>query len=117
MSCCGGKRTELQTMLLGRTGHERGALVRSPSQTLQTSVVGTPAARFAAARTPMVAPSPPQAARFGTVALRYLAGAPILVRGPATRTEYRFTRDAPLQRVAQADAAALIASGYFRRES
>ncbi len=103
-------------MLLGRTGHERGALVRSASQTLQTSVVGTPAERFAAARTPMVAP-PPQVARFGTVALRYLAGAPILVRGPATRTEYRFTRDAPLQRVAQADAAALIASGYFRRES
>jgi len=103
-------------MLLGRTGHERGALVRSASQTLQTSVVGTPAERFAAARTPMVAP-PPQVARFGTVALRYLAGAPILVRGPATRTEYRFTRDAPLQRVAQADAAALIASGHFRRES
>lgn len=102
-------------MLLGRTGHERGALVRSASQTLQTSVVGTPAERFAAARTPMVAP--PQVARFGTVALRYLAGAPILVRGSATRTEYRFTRDAPLQRVAQADAAALIASGHFRRES
>jgi len=104
-------------MLLGRTGHERGALVRSASQTLQTSVVGTPAERFAAARTPMVAP-PPQVARFGTVALRYLAGAPILVRGPATRTEYPFSRATRrYNRVAQADAAALIASGHFRRES
>jgi hypothetical protein len=51
------------------------------------------------------------------VALRYLAGASILVVGPASRKQYRFSGAAPLQRVARADVESLLASGYFRRES
>ena len=62
-------------------------------------------------------PSPSKSAPFGAVAIRYLAGAPILVIGSATRAEYRFSRAAPLQQVARADVETLLASGYFRRES
>jgi hypothetical protein len=51
------------------------------------------------------------------VTLRYLAGAPIQVTGPATRTVYRFSREAPLQRIARADVEPLLASGHFRLEA
>jgi hypothetical protein len=50
------------------------------------------------------------------VTLRYLAGAPIQVVGPVTHARYRFSREAPLQRVARADAELLLASGYFQME-
>ncbi|HWW68847.1 MAG TPA: hypothetical protein VN089_02800, partial [Duganella sp.] len=56
------------------------------------------------------------AAAPGAVTLRYLAGAPIQVIGPVTRATYRFSREAPLQRIARADAGPLLASGHFRME-
>lgn len=53
----------------------------------------------------------------GGVALRYLAQAPILVRGPASGRSYRFSGAAPLQSVARDDAPPLLASGHFRRDA
>jgi hypothetical protein len=58
----------------------------------------------------------PAAAPLRAVAVRYVAGAPIIVRGPVTRREYRFSRAEPLQQVARADVEPLLASGYFTRE-
>lgn len=117
MSCCGGKRTDLQRTLLNHAGTERTASDAPLSrQVPRVSPGAAPAAQLAGTIPPVAAPtrSPPLPA---AVTLRYLAGAPILVRGAASHAEYRFTRDTPLQRVAPADAAALLASGYFRRES
>jgi len=53
---------------------------------------------------------------FGSVPIRYLANASIIVRGPATQKEYRFSGAQPLQQVARADVEALLASGYFTRD-
>jgi hypothetical protein len=55
----------------------------------------------------------PAPASFGAVSLRYLARSPIIVRGPATGTEYRFSAAHPVQRVARADREALLRSGHF----
>ena len=62
-------------------------------------------------------PAAPNPAQPGMVTLRYLAGAPIQVTGPATRSIYRFSREEPVQRIARADAEALLASGHFRLEA
>jgi len=53
----------------------------------------------------------------GAVTMRYVAGAPIVVRGPVTRREYRFSRVEPLQQVARTDVEPLLATGYFMRET
>jgi len=113
MSCCGGKRTELRSSL------------QTSSNVKQTLV--TPAAPGVAARaTAMGGPAapadsaPPRAAvqaQVGLVTLRYLAWPPIQVVGPVTRAMYRFSREAPLQRIARADAGPLLASGYFQQET
>lgn len=67
---------------------------------------------------PAAGQTPPTTAQslVGMVTLRYLAGAPIQVVGPVTHARYRFSREAPLQRVARADAELLLASGYFQME-
>lgn len=49
-------------------------------------------------------------------ALRYLARSPVLVRGPATGVEYRFSAAQPVQRVALADCEALLRTGHFSRQ-
>lgn len=54
---------------------------------------------------------------FGAIRLRYLARSPISVRGTASGRTYRFSREAPVQSVAGADAQLLLASGHFRREA
>jgi hypothetical protein len=51
----------------------------------------------------------------GEVALRYVASAPIVVIGPASRRQYRFSKTERVQRVARVDAEGLIASGHFKR--
>jgi hypothetical protein len=51
------------------------------------------------------------------VSLRYLARSAILVQGSVTGRSYRFSERAPVQPVARADAAAMVASGHFRREA
>jgi len=111
MPCCGGKRMDLRRnaqlsqRLNARTPESFGSSADSP----RSLSVATP--HPASAR-----PSPPPV-QFGAAVMRYLAGAPIVVRGPVTRTEYRFSGAEPLQRVARADVEPLLASGYFRRES
>lgn len=111
MSCCGGKRMELR----GNTQLSPRLNVRMPASFGPSA----DSARSPSAATPRPAParpSPPPV-QFGAVVMRYLARAPIVVRGPVTRTEYRFSGAEPLQRVARADVEPLLASGYFRRES
>ena len=62
---------------------------------------------------PATAPRPALGAPFGAVALRYLARSPIVVRGPVSGTEYRFSAAQPVQRVARADREALLRTGHF----
>lgn len=52
----------------------------------------------------------------GTVRLRYLARAPVLVRGASSGAAYRFSENQQVGIVQRADADALIATGHFRRE-
>lgn len=103
MSCCGSKRL---TAALPSSNISPGAGVAQPRG-------WSPASPPAAA--PEAAVAARAAAPFGAVAIEYLAGAPIRVIGTVTRAEYRFSRAAPLQQVARADAEAMLASGYFRR--
>ncbi len=48
--------------------------------------------------------------------LRYLARTSVLVRGTASGASYRFSANQPVQAVQRSDAAALVATGHFRRE-
>lgn len=50
-----------------------------------------------------------------SVRLRYLERSPILVRGPETGRQYRFSATEPLQTVDPRDAPALLRSGFFRQ--
>ena len=61
---------------------------------------------------PAIVPRPPGVAPFG-VGLRYLARSPIIVRGPVSGIEYRFSAAQPVQRVARADREALLRTGHF----
>ncbi|MGN6525645.1 MAG: hypothetical protein ACTHL8_04600 [Burkholderiaceae bacterium] len=54
--------------------------------------------------------------RAGTVRLRYLARAAILVRGTGGAA-YRFSESQPVLAVQRMDVEALLASGHFRRVS
>jgi len=70
------------------------------------------ASRPAAAPAP--APEPrPAATLFGAVSLRYLARSAVVVRGPVTGMQYRFSGAEPVQRVARADRDALLRTGHF----
>ena len=53
---------------------------------------------------------------FAAQALRYLARSPIIVQGPSTGVQYRFSAAQPVQRVARADCEALLRSGHFARQ-
>jgi len=66
-------------------------------------------------RVPVTAPS--ASSVFGAVRLRYLARAPVLVRGAMTGHSYRFSGADPVHDVARSDVAPLLASGHFRREA
>lgn len=52
----------------------------------------------------------------GTVRLRYLARAAILVRGARSGAAYRFSESQPVIAVQRVDAEPLLATGHFRRE-
>ena len=78
----------------------------------------TTPARFTSFADPRPAPSaiavrPGVVAPFGAVSLRYLARSPIVVRGPVSGIEYRFSAAQPVQRVARADREALLRTGHF----
>jgi hypothetical protein len=64
---------------------------------------------------PAFAPPPPADATGARVLLRYLARAPIALRGAATGREYRFDPGRAEQQVDARDAAALLATRFFRR--
>lgn len=49
------------------------------------------------------------------VMLRYLESSPILVRGPATGRQYRFSKDQPVQPTDPRDAEVLVRTRFFRR--
>ena len=110
MACCGQKREALTQ--LSTVTHPRSA---------QPTAATTPArfTSFADPRPtpPAIAPRPagvaPFAAPFGAVGLRYLARSPIVVRGPVSGIEYRFSAAQPVQRVARTDREALLRTGYF----
>jgi len=51
-----------------------------------------------------------------TARLRYLAKSAIVVNGPATNAQYRFSGVQPIQMVAVADVEPLLETGFFRRE-
>ncbi len=48
-------------------------------------------------------------------AIRYVGDAGVTIRGPATGRNYRFSTEAPVQRVAMRDTDALLRSRLFRR--
>jgi hypothetical protein len=62
----------------------------------------------------VVAP-PAAAGGIATIALRYLAGSPLRLRGAVTARAYEFSAEQPVQAVAAPDALALLASRMFRR--
>src|SRR5262245_4024025 len=103
MPCCGDKRT---AFVLQTNGPTRPSTVAVEPQR-------SPAAPSHREQTYATRQRPP----FGSVAIRYLANPSILVRGPSTRIEYRFSAAHPVQQVARADVEALLASGYFTRDS
>jgi hypothetical protein len=84
---------------------------------VQPAVAPTPShsTSFADARPapPAIVPRPAAAAPIGAVGLRYLARSPIVVRGPVSGIEYRFSAAQPVQRVARADREALLRTGHF----
>ncbi len=114
MACCGQKREALI----------QSSTVIHPNS-LQPTAATTPArfTSFADARPapPAMAPRPASAAPvgalfgapIGAVSLRYLARSPIVVRGPVSGIEYRFSAAQPVQRVARADREALLRTGHF----
>ena len=110
MACCGQKREALT----------QSSTVTHPKR-VQPTAATTPArfTSFADARAappataPRLAAVAPFGAPFGAVSLRYLARSPIVVRGPVSGIEYRFSAAQPVQRVARADREALLRTGHF----
>ena len=103
MTCCGQRRAAVTTagQVLRPTPTQLGALPPTASR---------PAPAPAPARAPV---RPPAASLFGGVALRYLARSPVVVLGPVTGMEYRFSGADPVQPVARADRDALLQTGHF----
>jgi hypothetical protein len=50
-----------------------------------------------------------------SVQLRYIERSPILVRGPVTGREYKFSASQPVEAIDARDAAALLRTGFFRQ--
>ena len=115
MSCCGNKRASLalpETKLPTPTSRRFAA--GHPVAETRSAAPAPTLARPAAARLAPASPSP--GAGPGTVRLRYLARAPILVRGARSGAAYRFSEARPVIAVQRVDAEPLLATGHFRRE-
>lgn len=113
MSCCGQRRQALATTGSNNPSQRNVAMSPQPPPLIarpSTSFAETPArgARPASVAAP---------AASGSHSLRYLARAPVIVRGPASGAEYRFSAAQPVQRVARADVDALLRTGHFERLS
>jgi hypothetical protein len=50
-----------------------------------------------------------------SVQLRYIERSPILVRGPVTGRQYQFSASHPVETIDVCDAAALLRTGFFRK--
>lgn len=112
MSCCGMKRASLaepKTSLA--TATSRPSMAGRPGADLRPA----PQA-FARPPSPPANVPPSPGPGPGSVRLRYLARAAILVRGARSGASYRFSQSQPTVAVQRADAEALLATGHFRRE-
>ena len=123
MSCCGNKRaqaTPLKTNLATPTSRPFAAARPGAEGRPGTpAAVALPAVQRTTGQLPAVqrtAGQLPAVQLPGTVRLRYLARAPILVRGAGSGAAYRFSESQPVVMVQRADADALVATGHFRRE-
>jgi hypothetical protein len=106
MGCCGQKRAALTSAQPVRaTGHK-------PTQSVTSN-------RKPSVGTPQQAAIPKETAYsplgYSSVALRYTEISPILVRGPVSSRQYRFSRLEPVQSVDGRDALALLRTGFFRQ--
>ena len=105
MACCGQKREALgQALTTTRSTNVQAVPTRTPTRSTSFADSPPPAPRPAAA----LASVP-----FGAVGMRYLARSPIVVRGPTSGIEYRFSAAQPVQRVARSDCATLLRTGHF----
>ena len=105
MGCCGQKRAALSSA-------PPAAVTRPPSPNLskppsQPAMVG----RQVTAHTRSAQPFPTHS----SVALRYTETSPILVRGPASGRQYRFSGSEPVQAVDARDVVALLRTRFFAR--
>jgi hypothetical protein len=101
MGCCGQRREETK----------RAAM---PSPARRSDGAG-----YSAGAAPVVPPRQRVDSRHEyaptSVRLRYLERSPILVKGPASGKEYRFSGADPVQIVDLRDADALLRTGFFSR--
>ena len=109
MACCGQKREALgQALTATRSTNVQAVPTRTPTRSTSFADSPPPA--------PVMTPRPAAALAsvpFGAVGLRYLARSPIIVRGPTSGIEYRFSAAQPVQRVARSDCATLLRTGHF----
>ena len=114
MSCCGNKRASL---LLPKTNLPTATSrpFTAAHPVADPRPAAAPLAGRPVAATRATAPASP-AAPAGTVRLRYLARAAILVRGARSGAAYRFSESQPVLAVQRVDAEPLLATGHFRRE-
>ena len=118
MACCGQRREALiqpPTVTSFRSGQPVSARTPARSTSFADARPAPPAiAPRPAVAAPFGAPfGAPLGAPFGAVSLRYLARSLIVVRGPVSGIEYRFSAVQPVQRVARADREALLRTGHF----
>jgi hypothetical protein len=111
MSCCGNKRTSLAVAKISQT-----TATSRPSTASRPVVEARPSPVTPVATMPMPWSSSPGQI-VGTVRLRYLARAAILVRGARSGAAYRFSENQQVVAVQRIDVELLLATGHFRREA
>jgi hypothetical protein len=104
MGCCGGKRSELRKQM---------AVAAAPVQPVRRLRAPVVPARRAMAVKP-VTTAPQRIPENGPVTLHYLGAASMLIVGPVTGRQYRFSAAEASQRVARADVRRLLSTGLFR---
>jgi len=109
MGCCGQKRAELTSRMTSVPA--RRPIIRE-ARTTDVAIPATGPSHVlqTAAATPAQTTS-----GVATIALRYVASAPLRLQGAITARGYEFSGERAVQVVAAADAPALLASRLFRR--
>ena len=104
MGCCGQKRAALTSAT--------AAAVTRPSQSQPAAISQPPiAGQQVAVHTKSAQPLPANT----SVGLRYTQTSSILVRGPASGRQYRFSDSNPVQALDGRDVAALLRTAFFLR--